>query len=79
MGHLRVTVVHLRVTIRSILVITFLSISKHKANTTELHPKVRQTCLHCILSILCSDVVVITNNTKPCQGTLQQQPHHSTS
>ena len=36
MGHLRVTVGHLRVTI--------LSISKHKANTTELHPKVRQTC-----------------------------------
>ena len=23
----------------------FFSISKHKANTTELHPKVRQTCL----------------------------------
>ena len=47
-GDLKVTVVHLRVTIGSILVITFLSISKHKANITELHPKVRQTCLYCI-------------------------------
>ena len=27
----------------------FLSISKHKANTTELHPKVRQTCFLCKL------------------------------
>ena len=34
MGHLKVAVVHL----------TFLSLSKHEANTTELHPKVRQTC-----------------------------------
>ena len=40
--HIRVTIGHLRVTIA--LVILF-SISKHKANTTELHPKVRQTCL----------------------------------
>ena len=44
MGHLRVTVVkvtlgHLRVTIGN-----FFSISKHKANATELHAKVRQTC-----------------------------------
>ena len=37
-GHLRVTIGHLRVTIG------IFSISKHKANTTELHPKVRQTC-----------------------------------
>ena len=41
-GHLRVTIGHLRVTIWLRLI---LSISKHKANTTELHPKVRQTCL----------------------------------
>ena len=27
-----------------LLKITFLSLRKHKANTTELHPKVRQTC-----------------------------------
>ena len=40
LGHLRVTLGHLRVTIDNF------SISKHKANTTELHPKVRQTCLH---------------------------------
>ena len=39
MGHLRETIAHLRVTIGY-----FFSISKHKANTTELHPKVRQTC-----------------------------------
>ena len=26
------------------LFFNFLSLSKHKANTTELHPKVRQTC-----------------------------------
>ena len=39
LGHLRVTIDHLRVTIG------FFSISKHKANTNELHPKVRQTCL----------------------------------
>ena len=38
MGHLRLTIGHLRVTIG------FCSISKHKANTTELHPKARQTC-----------------------------------
>ena len=35
MGHLRVTVGHPRVTTGN-----FFSISKHKANTTELHPKV---------------------------------------
>ena len=43
----RVTIGHLRVTIA--LVILF-SISKHKANTTELHPKVRQTCLPIIIA-----------------------------
>ena len=47
-GHLRVTVGHPRVTIGHLRVTIWLrlifSISKHKANTTELHPKVRQTC-----------------------------------
>ena len=38
-GSLWVTIGHLRV---------ILSLSKHKANTTELHPKVRQTCLYFI-------------------------------
>ena len=48
MGHLRVTIGHLRVTIIGHLRVTigyFFSISKYKANTTELHLKVRQTCL----------------------------------
>ena len=40
MGHLRLTLGHLKVTIGY-----FFSISKHKANTTELHLKVRPTCL----------------------------------
>ena len=59
-GYLRATVVHIRVTLGHLRVTTghfrvtlghrkdgegqFLSLSKHKANTTELHPKVRQTC-----------------------------------
>ena len=46
-GHLRVNVGHPRVTIGHLKVIMGhlrLTISKHKANTTELHPKVRQTC-----------------------------------
>ena len=47
-GDLRVTIGHLRVTIGRLRVTNRLSfsISKHKANTTELHPKVRQTCFH---------------------------------
>ena len=45
-GYLKATVVHIRVTLGHLKVtIGFFSISKHKANTTELHPKVRQTCL----------------------------------
>ena len=40
-GYFKATVVHIRVTLDYRL---FFSISKHKANTTELHPKVRQTC-----------------------------------
>ena len=47
-GHLRLTigtVVHIRVTLGHLRVTRlFFSISKHKANKTELHPKVRQTC-----------------------------------
>ena len=38
-GYLKATVVHIRVTLEAIFFI-----SKHKANTTELHPKVKQTC-----------------------------------
>ena len=41
-GYLKATVVHIRVTLGHHRV--FFSISKHKANTTELHPKVKQTC-----------------------------------
>ena len=53
-GHLRVTISHLRLTISYLkatvvhirVTIDYFSISKHKANTTEVHPKVRQTyCL----------------------------------
>ena len=48
MGHLRLTigtVVHIRVTLDHLRVTRlFFSISKHKANKTELHLKVRQTC-----------------------------------
>ena len=61
MGHLRLTigyheatVVHISVTLDHVRVNyrLFFSISKHEANTTELHPKVRQTCiLYC--SIIC--------------------------
>ena len=59
MGHLRLTigyhkatVVHIRVTfIRSPWgnYTLFFSKSKHEANTTELHPKVRQTCILLLL------------------------------
>ena len=50
-GQLRVSMGHLRLTIAYFKAIVvhiwqFLSISKHKANTTELHPKVRQTCFN---------------------------------
>ena len=48
-GHPRVTIGHLRVTLGHLTpwgnYRQFFSISKQKANTTELHPKVRQTCL----------------------------------
>ena len=50
-GHLNVTIVHPRVTIGHYRItighpfsFSFLSLRKHKANTTELHLKVRQTC-----------------------------------
>ena len=46
-GYLKATVVHIRVTLGHLRVTIgyFFSISKHKANATELHPKVRQTCI----------------------------------
>ena len=56
-GHPRVTICrivgHLRVTMATVVHIgamlghlrVFFSMSKPKANATELHPKVRQTCL----------------------------------
>ena len=52
-GHLRLTIGYLkatvvRVTLGHFKVTIGYSISKHKANITELHPKVRQTCLYCI-------------------------------
>ena len=57
-GYLKATVVHIRVTLGRLTVTVghlrvtvgyFFSISKHKANTTELHHKVRQTCFDCFL------------------------------
>ena len=50
-GYLKATVVHIRVTLGHLKVTIgyFFSISKHKANTTELHLKVRQTCLFLFL------------------------------
>ena len=55
MGHLRLTIGYLKATVVQIKVTlghlrvtigNFFSISKHKANATELHAKVRQTCLY---------------------------------
>ena len=45
-GYLKATVVHIKVTLGHLNVTIgyFFSITNHKANTTELHPKVRQTC-----------------------------------
>ena len=45
-GYLKATVVYIGVTLGHLSRVTigYFSISKHKANTTELHPKVRQTC-----------------------------------
>ena len=53
-GYLKATVAHIRVTIGHLRVTTyklFFSLSKHKANTTELHPKVMQTYYICILTL----------------------------
>ena len=49
MGHLRLTIGYLKATVVWVTLGHFkvtigYSISKHKANITELHPKVRQTC-----------------------------------
>ena len=47
-GHHRITIGHY-----------FFSISKHKANTTELHPKVRQTCCIYIMNNEQGDTVLV--------------------
>ena len=44
MGHLRVTIGHPRVTVGLFFSFLFFTLCKHKANTTELHLKVRPTC-----------------------------------
>ena len=65
-GHLRVTIGHLRVTIGYLritighLIFTFLSLSQHKANTTELHPKVRPTCVDIILYLATFSTFIIS-------------------
>ena len=45
MGHLRVTIGHLRVIMGHLRSAIGYLVAKHKANTTELHLKVRQTCI----------------------------------
>ena len=53
-GHPRVTIGHFRVTIgyhRITIGHYLFSIRKHKANTTELHPKVRQTCFPFLMEV----------------------------
>ena len=62
MGHLRLTIGYVKATVVHIRQGNirspqgnyrhFFSISKHKANTTELHPKVRQTCCTLFLKFL---------------------------
>ena len=42
--HIRKTLGHLRVTLVTFNYMQFFSRSKHKANKTELHPKLRKTC-----------------------------------
>ena len=68
-GHLRVTVGHPRVTIGHYMItigyrsfhffIVYANIrhQQHNTNTTELHPKVRQTCYNLLSKY--SDVVII--------------------
>ena len=61
-GHLRVTLGHLRVIVGFFFLsipcvkktevkhkYSFLSLSKQKENTTELHPKVRPTCFKILM------------------------------
>ena len=56
-GYLEATVVHIRVKLGHLRVtIGYFFISKHKANTTELHPKVRQTC-KCLIKVPCSSSI----------------------
>ena len=70
-GHPRVTIGHPRVTIGQLRVTTghprVTSISKHKANTTELHPKVRQTCLNKIMSLISNQMKLVNQqeNSRP--------------
>ena len=54
-GYLKATVVHIRVTLGH-LKVTIEAISKHKANPTELHPKVRQTCF-CLKSHISYNII----------------------
>ena len=60
-GHLKATVVHIRVTLGHLNVTIgyFFSISQHKANTTELHPKVRPTCFYIIVAIINQSIKIV--------------------
>ena len=66
-GYLKATVVHIRVTLGHLKVTRlFFSISKHKANTTELQPKVRQTCYFYILDTQSFRQGTLTDNILLC-------------
>ena len=55
-GHLKATVVHSRVTLGHLKITVFIIFYKQtydKANTTELHPKERQTCSK--INLFCED------------------------
>ena len=62
-GYLKATVVHIRVILGHLKVTIgyFFSTNKHKANTTELHPKVRQTCLELLLLYLALSMLSVTH------------------
>ena len=83
-GYLKATVVHIRVTLGHLKVTRyrlFFSISKHKENTTELHPKVRQTCYQ-LLYVTCffnSMTWVLQHTTQSAPDSWFQSVRHDKS
>ena len=64
-GYLKATVVHIRITLGHLKVTIgyFFSISKYKANTTELHLKVRQTCQFLASNSFVNITLIIPHST----------------